>query len=217
MNDTDFQRYATTNFGIGQPVPRTEDRKLVQGQGLYTDDINLDALVYAAMVRSPFAHGVIKSIDVAEAQRQPGVIGVFTGADLAKAGYGPLRCSIKFPNRDGSPMHDPTRPALALDRVRFVGDPVAFVVAETTVQALDAAEAVTISVETLPAVVDIEAAIDPSGAQIFEDVPGNVALDYHYGDSEQVSAAFARRPRHAPQDREQPCGREPDGDAQRDR
>jgi carbon-monoxide dehydrogenase large subunit len=192
MNDTDFQRYATTNFGIGQPVPRTEDRKLVQGQGLYTDDINLDALVYAAMVRSPFAHGVIKSIDVAEAQRQPGVIGVFTGADLAKAGYGPLRCSIKFPNRDGSPMHDPTRPALALDRVRFVGDPVAFVVAETTVQALDAAEAVTINVETLPAVVDIEAAIDPSGAQIFEDVPGNVALDYHYGDSEQVSAAFAR-------------------------
>jgi len=186
----DPQSFALMKFGIGQPVPRSEDPTLVRGEGCYTDDIKLAGEAYAVMVRSRVAHGVIKSIDTSAARKMPGVLGVYTGADLA--GYGTLKCIVPFKNRDGTPMKQPPRPALPTDKVRFVGDPIAFVVAETLLQAKDAAEAIAVEIESLPAVVRPEEAARPGAPLIHDEAPGNVALDYHYGDTEQVTAAFAK-------------------------
>ena len=186
----DPQSFALMKFGIGQPVPRTEDPILVRGEGCYTDDVKLAGEVYAVMVRSRVAHGVIKGIDTAAARGMPGVLGVYTGADLAA--YGTLKCIIAFNNRDGTPMKRPPRPALAADKVRFVGDPVAFVVAQTLLQAKDAAEAIEVDIDTLPAVVRPEEAAGSAAPLIHDEAPGNIALDYHYGDSDQVAAAFAK-------------------------
>ena len=141
----DPQSFALMKFGIGQPVRRTEDPMLVRGEGCYTDDIKLTGEAYAVMVRSRIAHGVIKGIDTTAARNMPGVLGVYTGADLAA--YGTLKCIVPFNNRDGTPMKRPPRPALATDKVRFVGDPVAFVVADTVLQAKDAAEAVEVDID----------------------------------------------------------------------
>jgi carbon-monoxide dehydrogenase large subunit len=179
-------------FGIGQPVPRQEDPTLLKGQGRYSDDVQLPNAVHAVMVRSQVAHGVLKGIDTAEASKMPGVLGVWTGADLNAAGYGPLKTLIPVPNRDGSPMKTPTRFSLATDKVRFVGDPVAFVVAETLAQAKDAAEAVMIDIEALPAVTDAREAARPGAAIVFDDAPGNICVDYHYGEAAKVAEAFAK-------------------------
>ena len=187
---TTAETLATMKFGIGQPVPRTEDPVLVRGEGRYTDDVNLPGQAYAVMVRSRDAHGTIKRIDTAAARKMPGVLGVYTGADLAD--YGTLKCIVPFKNRDGSPMKKPPRPALPTDKVRFVGDPVACVVAETVLQAKDAAEAVEVEIDALPAVTRPDKAVRPGAPLIHAEAPGNVALDYHYGDSEQVAAAFAK-------------------------
>jgi len=119
----DPEAFALMKFGVGQPVPRSEDPILVRGQGSYTDDRKLEREAYAVMVRSRVPHGVIKAIETSAARSMPGVLGVYTGADLT--GYGLLKCVVPFKNRDGSPMRQPPRPALATDRVRFVGDPVA--------------------------------------------------------------------------------------------
>jgi aerobic carbon-monoxide dehydrogenase large subunit len=186
----DPQSFALMKFGIGQPVRRTEDPMLVRGEGCYTDDIKLTGEAYAVMVRSRIAHGVIKGIDTAAARNMPGVLGVYTGADLAA--YGTLKCIVPFNNRDGTPMKRPPRPALATDKVRFVGDPVAFVVADTLLQAKDAAEAIEVDIDALPAVVRPEEAARPGAPLIHDEAPGNVALDYHFGDSDQVAAAFAK-------------------------
>src|SRR5262249_9604910 len=153
--------WALQKFGIGQPVPRTEDPILVQGRGTYSDDVNLEGQAYAAIVRSRHAHGVIKGIDTSAAQAMPGVIAVYTGMDLEAAGYGTLKCALPLKNRDGSPMKKPPRPALATDKVRFVGDPVAFVVAETAIQAREAAEVVELDIEPLPAVTLASDAMKP--------------------------------------------------------
>jgi carbon-monoxide dehydrogenase large subunit len=182
---------ALMKFGIGQPVPRKEDPKLVRGEGRYTDDINLPSQAYAVMVRSPYAHGLIRGIDVAAARGMPGVLGVYTGAELDAAGYGPLKVIPSFKNRDGSPMLKPPRNALATDRVRFVGDPVAFVVAETPVQARDAAEAVTLDIDVLPAVTGPKEAAQPGAPQLYDEVPANTFLDFHHGDAGRAAAAFA--------------------------
>ncbi len=182
--------WAVAKFGIGQPVPRTEDPVLVQGHGRYTDDINLPDQAYCVIVRSAHAHGVIRGIDVESARTMPGVLGVYTAADL-KA-YGTLKCVVPFKNRDGSDMRKPVRHALATDKVRFVGDPLAFVVAETLLQAKDAAEAVIVDIDPLPAVTNMTDADKPGAPQLYDDVPNNVSLDYHYGDSEKVAAAFAK-------------------------
>jgi carbon-monoxide dehydrogenase large subunit len=189
MNLNDPQSFALMKFGIGQPVPRSEDPMLVRGEGCYTDDVKLAGEAYAVMVRSRVPHGVIKSIDTSAARKMPGVLGAYTGADLA--GYGTLKCIVPFKNRDGTPMKQPPRPALPTDKVRFVGDPIAFVVAETLLQAKDAAEAVEVEIESLPAVIRPEDAARPGAPLIHDEAPGNVALDYHYGDTEQVAAAFA--------------------------
>jgi aerobic carbon-monoxide dehydrogenase large subunit len=186
----DPQSLALMKFGIGQPVLRTEDPTLVRGHGSYTDDVKLPNEAYAVIVRSRVAHGVIKRIDTAAARKLPGVLGVYTGADLTQ--YGTLKCIVPFNNRDGSPMIKPPRPALPTDKVRYVGDPVAFVVAETLLQAKDAAEAVELEIDQLPAVVRPEDAARPGAPLLYDEAPGNVALDYHYGDSAQVNAAFAK-------------------------
>jgi aerobic carbon-monoxide dehydrogenase large subunit len=183
---------ALPKFGIGQPVLRSEDPKLVRGEGRFTDDVSLPGEAYAVMVRSRHAHGIIRGIDTAAARAMPGVLGVYTGADLAAAGYGTLKCIVAFNNRDGSPMRKPPRPALPTDKVRFVGDPIACVVAETLWKAKDAAEAVEPDIEALPAVADPEAAAQEGAPQLYPEAPGNVALDYHYGDSIAVAEVFSR-------------------------
>ena len=187
----DPDSWAVQKFGIGQPVPRTEDPTLVQGRGSYADDVNLAGQAYAVIVRSRHAHGVLKRIDTAAALAMPSVLAVHTGADLHAAGYGTLKCVPPLHNRDGTPMKKPPRPALAIDKVRFVGDPVACVVAETPIAAEDAAEMVELDVAPLPAVTLASDAIKPSAPPVFDDVPDNVALDYHYGDEERVKEAFA--------------------------
>ena len=181
---------ALMKFGIGQPVPRTEDPVLVRGAGSYTDDLHLAGQAYAVIVRSRIAHGVIKRIDTSAARQMRGVLGAYTGADLAQ--YGTLKCIVPFKNCDGTPMRMPPRPALPTDKVRFVGDPIAFVVAETPLQAKDAAEAVEIDIDPLPAVTTPRAAAGPDAPLLHEEAPGNVALDYHYGDADAVAAAFAK-------------------------
>jgi carbon-monoxide dehydrogenase large subunit len=192
MNDTvrvDSTDLSLQKFGIGQPVPRTEDPKLVRGEGRFTDDVNLPGQAYAVVVRSRHAHGIIRGLDTEAARGMPGVLGVYTGSDLAA--YGTLKCIVPFKNRDGSPMHKPARPALAVDKVRFVGDPVAVVVAESWLQAKDAADAVELDIEPLPAVTKLSEAAAPDAPQLYDDVPRNVALDFHYGDAAKVAAAFA--------------------------
>jgi carbon-monoxide dehydrogenase large subunit len=188
-NETD--RWSLAKFAIGQPVPRSEDPKLVRGEGRFTDDVSVAGQAFMVVVRSRHAHGIIKAIRTDAARKMKGVLGIYTGADLAAAGYGTLKCIVPFKNRDGSEMKKPPRPALATDKVRFVGDPVAFVVADTLTHAKDAAEAVELDVEPLPAVTDPEAAVQPGAPQLYDDVPGNIALDYHYGDADAVKAAFA--------------------------
>ena len=179
-----------TKFGIGQAVRRTEDPTLVRGQGRYTDDVNRPGQAYAVMVRSRNAHGVIRRIDTAAAKAMPGVLAVLTAADLA--GYGGLKCNLPLKSRDGSPIRYTPRPALAGDKVRYVGDPVACVIAETVVQAKDAAEAVTLDIEELPAVTSARDAAQAGAPQVWDEVPGNIALDYHHGDTEKVAEAFAK-------------------------
>jgi aerobic carbon-monoxide dehydrogenase large subunit len=177
-------------YGVGQPVRRTEDPVLVQGHGHYTDDLNRPGQAYAVFVRSRNGHGTIKRIDTGTAKAMPGVLGIYTGADLSA--YGTLKCAVPFKNRDGSEMKKPKRPSLASDKVRFVGDPIAVVVAETLAQAKDAAEAVEVEIEELPAVTKASEAAKAGAPQLYDDVPGNVALDYLYGDPAKVADAFAK-------------------------
>jgi aerobic carbon-monoxide dehydrogenase large subunit len=182
---------ALQKFGVGQPVRRKEDDTLVRGKGKYTDDFSLPGQAYAWIVRSSHAHGIIRGIDTAAAKAMPGVLGVWTGADLASADYGPYTCGLPLKSRDGSPLLQTNRAALVSDKVRFVGDPVAFVVAETLAQARDAGEAVVLDIDPLPSVTSAEEAAKPGAPQLYDHIPNNVALDYHYGDAAKVAAAFA--------------------------
>jgi carbon-monoxide dehydrogenase large subunit len=182
---------ALQKHGVGQPVRRKEDDTLVRGKGRYTDDFNLPGQAYAVVVRSTHAHGLIRNLGTDAARAMPGVLGVWTGKDLDAAGYGPFTCGLPLKNRDGSPLLQTNRQPLPSDKVSFVGDPVAFVVAETLAQARDAAEAVEVDIEPLPAVTDPEEAAQPGAPQLYQHIPNNVALDYHYGDMEKVNAAFA--------------------------
>ncbi|HJU19964.1 MAG TPA: xanthine dehydrogenase family protein molybdopterin-binding subunit [Stellaceae bacterium] len=178
-------------FAVGQPVPRSEDPVLLRGRGHYADDVNLPDQAHAVMVRSPHAHGAIRHVETAAARAMPGVLAVYTAADLAEGGIGPLPPRQVMNNRDGTPMLSPTRWALAADKVRHVGEAIAVVVAETVALAKDAAEAVALDIEPLSAVTTASAAATPGAPRLYDDVPGNVGLDFHYGDSDQVAAAFA--------------------------
>jgi aerobic carbon-monoxide dehydrogenase large subunit len=175
-------------FGIGQPVRRVEDQRLVTGGGRYSDDINLDGQAYGYVLRSPHAHARIRGIDASAAKAAPGVLAVLTGADLGDAG---IPCFIPLKNRDGSGRADPKHPILCRDEVNYVGDNVAFVVAETRLQAKDAAELIEVDYEPLPAVADTAKAPQPGQPQVHPEAPNNLAFDWHYGDAAAVDAAFA--------------------------
>jgi len=174
---------------IGEPVRRTEDPTLLRGEGRYTDDLNEPGQAYAYIVRSPHAHGLLKGVSVETARGMPGVLAVYTAPDLAA--YGPHKCALDFKQRDGTPMKKPIRKSLTQDKVRFVGDPVACVVAETYNQAKDAAEAVELDIEPLPAVATASEAAKPGAPRLYDDVPSNVALDFLWGEPEKVAPAFA--------------------------
>jgi len=178
-------------FAIGQPVPRSEDPVLLRGEGHYADDVSLPGQAYAVMVRSGHAHGILREIDATAARAIPGVLAVYTAAELAASGVGPLEPRQVLKNRDGTPMLTPIRHALATDKVRYVGEAVAAVIAESVAAAKDAAEAVEVDIAPLPAVTEPGPAAAPGAPILYDDVPRNVGLDFHYGDSDRVAAAFA--------------------------
>ena len=182
---------AMQKYGVGQPVRRKEDDTLVRGKGKYTDDFSLPKQAYGWVARSSHAHGILKGIDASAAKAMPSVLGVWTGADLEAAGYKPFICGLPLKSRDGSPLLQTSRMPLATDKVRYVGDAIAFVVAETLAQARDAAEAIEPDIEALPAVTDAAEAAKPGAPLLYDHIPNNVALDYHYGDTAKIDAAFA--------------------------
>ncbi|MFX4223114.1 MAG: xanthine dehydrogenase family protein molybdopterin-binding subunit [Thalassobaculum sp.] len=177
-------------FAIGQGVKRVEDNRLLKGTGLYTDDIQVDGALASYVLRSPVAHGAIKSIDTSAAKEAPGVIAVYTGDDVKADGLGDLPCVPPVTNRDGTPRADTPRPILAIGKVRHVGDPIAFVVAETAVQARDAAELIDFDIDELEATVDTEGATKDGAPQLFDHIPNNIAFDWESGDKATVDAAF---------------------------
>jgi carbon-monoxide dehydrogenase large subunit len=182
-------------FGVGQPVRRVEDARLLQGQGRYTDDISLPGQAYAHILRSPHAHAAIKSIDVKAAKAMPGVLAVLTGQDIAADKLDYIHCKVDYKNRDGSEMVKPPRPTLAQGKVRFVGDPVVLVVAETQAQARDAAEAVEVEYDPLPAVTGTAEALKPGAPQVWPEIKGNLVLDWQMGDEAAADAEFKRAKR----------------------
>ncbi len=169
---------------------RREDARLLTGQGRYTADWNRPGQVYAAFLRADRAHAVLRAIDVTAARKAPGVLAVLTGPDAVAAGFDRGAAMMPVKGR-GEALRVPPRPALATDRVRFVGEPVALVVAETAHQAQDAAELITVTYEALPVVADAADALAPGAAVIHESVPGNLCFDFDYGDATATDAAFA--------------------------
>ena len=174
---------------IGQPLRRREDQRFLTGAGQYTDDVVLPRQSYGVFLRSPYAHARIKSIKLDAAKAAPGVLNIFTGADME--GVGGLPCGWLIHNKDGTPMKEPAHPVLAKDKVRHVGDQVALVVAETALQAKDAAELIEVDYEELKPVMDITA-VESAGSAVHDDVPNNVCYDWGHGDKAAVDAAFAK-------------------------
>jgi carbon-monoxide dehydrogenase large subunit len=179
--------------GIGAAVRRKEDVRFLTGRGTYTDDIARHGQTHAYIIRSSQPHALIKRIDTSKAKAAPGVVAIFTGADMAADKVGGLPCGWLVKNKDGSPMKEPPHPPLVVDRVRHVGDHIAVVIAETKSQAKDAAELVEIDFEPLPAVVDSLDALKPGAPQVHGDAaPGNLCYDWELGDKAAVDAAFAQ-------------------------
>lgn len=177
--------------GVGAAVRRREDQRFITGKGQYTDDINRPGQAYAYFIRSPHAHANVRSIDAAAALKSPGCIAVFTGEDLAKDKVGNLICGWMIHSKDGSPMKAGPHPALAQGKVRYVGDHVAVVIAETLAQAKDAAELVSVDYDVLPAAVDVATAQNPGQPQIHAEAPNNTVYQWHLGEKDKVDAAFA--------------------------
>ncbi len=177
-------------FAIGQGVPRFEDPRLVQGRGRYIDDVVYPGMAHGVVLRSPHGHAKIKSIDTKSAQAAPGVLAVLTAADWKKSGFGELPGHGGLKLRDGSPMYKPRYPVLAEDRVRWVGDCVAFVVAETVAQAMDAAELIEVDYEPLPVVVSTADASKPGAPQVWDGCKDNICFVELIGDKAAVDAAF---------------------------
>ncbi len=178
--------------GIGAPVRRTEDFRFITGKGQYTDDINRAGQAHAYFLRSPHAHAEIVKIDDSKAKAMDGVLAVLTGADLAADNIGGLICGWMIHNKDGSPMRAGGHPALAQGKVRYVGDHVAVVIAETYQQAKDAGEAIDVTYKTLPAVADIESAVKKGATVVHDVAPDNTVFNWHLGDKAATDAAFAK-------------------------
>src|SRR5690349_22279572 len=160
--------------GIGVSVRRKEDARFLSGRGNYTDDINRPGQLYAFIRRADRPHAKINRIDTAAAAKAPGVVAVFTGADMAADNVGGLPCGWQIHNKDGSPMAEPPHPVIAVGKVRHVGDPVAVVVAESRGRAKDAAETIEIDYEVLPAAPTMEVALAPGAPPIHDGAPGNL-------------------------------------------
>ncbi len=178
-------------FAIGQGVSRFEDPRLVRGAGHYVDDIQLPGMAHGVVLRSPHAHARIKSLDTAAAKAAPGVLAVLTSADIKAAGLSDLPVPGGLKRRDGSAAFKPAYPILAADKVRWVGDSVAFVVAETLAQAMDAAELIAVDYAELPAVTSTEAAASAGGPPVWSECPDNIGFVSLVGDKDKVDAAFA--------------------------
>ena len=176
--------------GIGASVVRKEDRRFITGKGRYVDDIKLMGMTHAHFVRSPHAHARIKSVDTSAAMKMPGVVGVLTGQQIVDDKIGNLICGWAITSKDGTGMKMGAWPAMAPEIVRFVGQAVAVVIAETKNQARDAAEAVVVDYEELPAAADISAAIKPGAPQLHPEAPGNVIYDWTIGEEAATDAAF---------------------------
>ncbi len=182
-------------LAIGQGVARFEDPRLLQGGGRFVDDIKLPGMAHGVVLRSPHAHAKIRSIETSAAKSAPGVLAVLTSADVTAAGLSDLPVPGGLKRRDGSPMYKPRYPILAQERVRWVGDTVAFVVAETVAQALDAAELIQVDFEPLPSVTSTAEAPKPNAPRVWEDCPDNICFVELIGDKAAVDAGFARADR----------------------
>ncbi len=178
--------------GIGARVTRKEDRRFITGKGRYVDDVKVYGATHAHFVRSPHAHARVKGIDIAAAEKMPGVVAVLTGREIVDDKVGNLICGWMIHSKDGSPMKMGAYPALAPEVVRYVGQAVAVVIAETKNQARDAAEAVVVDYEELPAVVNVKAAIAPGAPQLHPEAPGNIVYDWSLGDEAAVNDAFGK-------------------------
>jgi carbon-monoxide dehydrogenase large subunit len=181
-------------YALGQPVPRTEDPRLLRGGGRYISDMVLPGMLHGYVLRAPHAHAKILSIDTTQAKRSPGVHLILTGDDWIASGWGDLSIALPQKRRDGSPMAQPKHPALVKDKVRRVGDYVAFIVADSVNEAKDAAELIEVDYEPLPALVETAKALDPDAPQIWDEAPGNICYVYQKGDAKAVDEAFARAP-----------------------
>ncbi len=177
--------------GIGASVKRLEDIRFITGKGRYVDDVNRPGQAYAYFLRSPHAHARIDKIDIAEALKAPGVVAIFTGDDIAADKVGGLICGWMIHSKDGSPMKAGAHPALAQGKVRYVGDHVAVVIADTYAQARDAGEQIEVDYTTLPAVVDPAKAAEADQPVVHDAAPNNTAYNWHLGDKAATDAAFA--------------------------
>jgi carbon-monoxide dehydrogenase large subunit len=180
-----------TATGVGASVKRKEDIRFITGKGHYVDDINRPGQAYAYFLRSPHAHATIDKIDAAAALKSPGVVAVFTGEDIAADKVGGLICGWMIHSKDGSPMKAGAHPALAQGKVRYVGDHVAVVIADTYAQARDAAEKIEIHYSELPAAIDLATTARPGQAQLHDAAPNNTIFNWHIGDKAATDAAFA--------------------------
>jgi carbon-monoxide dehydrogenase large subunit len=181
-----------TRFGIGQPVTRKEDPRFLTGRGRFVADIDLARQAHAVFLFSPHAHARIRTIDTAAAIRAPGVHAVLTGQDWAADGLGTLDPEVMPEDMGGPKGHRTKRPPLAIDRVRYVGERVAVVIAATEALARDAAEMIAVDYEVLPAVVRAEDAVRPDAPLVHDSIPGNIAVTLRMGNADAVEPAFAR-------------------------
>jgi carbon-monoxide dehydrogenase large subunit len=179
-----------SKYGIGQPVLRFEDPRLLRGQGRYINDVNLPGQTHAVFVRSPHAHAKIRSIGVEEAKTAAGVVAVYTGHDVTADRLGMPKANMPRKRPDGKPMFAPQRPPLVTDRVRYVGDPVVMVIAETLAQAKDAAELVNIDYEPLPSVTSTEDTVKPGAPAVWDECPDNVSNHVERGNKAATDEAF---------------------------
>jgi len=178
-------------FGIGQPVRRKEDVRLLTGAGQYTDDIGVEGALYAAFVRSSHANAKILSIDISAAAEMPGVVRVFTGQDVAAAGLGPLLNDASYTDRSGRPMSKPERPIMPTDQTRFVGECLAMVVARSHYEAKEAAEAIFVDVDVLPAIASTARALDEDAPRVWPQYDSNLIVHWEYGERDNVDSKLA--------------------------
>ena len=179
----------TTRFGSGNAVQRLEDQQLLLGAGVYTNDVSLTEQTHLVFLRSPYPHAKITRLDTQQARSQPGVLAVFTGPELLSAGVKPMARPMNFKRADGSPLSSTTRYILATDTVRFVGEPIAAVVATSEELARNAMELIEVEFEALPSATNLTDALAPN-APLFTDAPDNRVAETRYGDAKATQAAF---------------------------